>query len=383
MFQRESLRLSVILILLVAFSACGKTSTMDTVKTQLPPETLKLAAGMDDQGKDHIHMPTLPQNYSADRYINTIPSDLSPQALKGKVVLLDIWDYTCVNCIRTLPYIKMWAEKYKDKGLVIIGVHSPEFDFEKAPENLKAAIKKFQLTYPNIADNEYEIWGSLANKYWPAKYLFDANGILRTTHFGEGEYQEFEAFLQKILLERDSTVKLPALSEVVRASDKPGSVCYRPTPETYVGFERNHIGNSEEDSPNKIVHYKAPEKLKEDLLYFDGEWKGAREFATPSGKGISSLLINYQAKEVNLVVHPQAESGFKVEVSQNDNPVAKEDRGTDIIEENAKTFLAINEPRMYNLINNSKFGHFTLRLSSDNPSFGAYAFTFTTDCKAE
>jgi thiol-disulfide isomerase/thioredoxin len=376
------MRTTYLILFLFFLSGCGKTHTMDSVKTTLSPAVLKLASETEDQGKEHIHMPPLPAGYSADRYFNVNPKELA-SLIKGKVVLLDIWDYTCVNCIRTLPYIKSWAEKYKDKGLVIIGVHAPEFDFEKDPKNLKAAIEKFGLIYPNIADNEYEIWNSLANKYWPAKYLFDEKGILRTTHFGEGEYQEFEAFMQTILHERDSTIELPSLTDVVRASDKPGSVCYRPTPETYIGFERNHIGNAEEEKPHKVVDFKAPVKLKEDQLYFNGQWKVEKEFATPSGKGISSLLVNYQAKEVNLVIHPQAESGFKVKVEQNDKPVPKEDRGADIIDESGKTFLVVNEPRMYNLINNSKFGHFTLRLSSDNPSFGAYAFTFTTDCKAE
>lgn len=338
---------------------------------------------MEDQGKEHVHMPTLPQNFSAERYYHVNPVDLSSAALKGKVVLLDIWDYTCVNCIRTLPYIKSWAEKYKDKGLIIIGIHAPEFDFEKKPENLKAAIASFGLTYPIIADNEYDIWNSLANKYWPAKYLFDKDGILRTTHTGEGEYQEFEAFVQKILLERDSTVSLPELTPIVRSSDKPGSVCYRPTPETYIGVERNHIGNQEEAAPDKVTNFTAPAKLEEDKLYFEGSWKVSHEFAAPTGKGSSALLINYQAKEVNLVIHPQMESGFKVLVEQDGKPILKEDRGTDIIEDKGNTFLLVKEPRMYSVINNSKFGRFTLRISSDNLSFGAYAFTFTTDCRTE
>jgi thiol-disulfide isomerase/thioredoxin len=377
------MKLRQILLTIVFISGCGKSQGIDSVKTQLPPETIKLAAEMDDQGKQHILMPPLPRNYSPERYYNIKPEELSPDALRGKVVLLDIWDYTCINCIRTLPYIKSWAEKYKDKGLVVIGIHSPEFDFEKAPENLKAAIAKFGLRYPNIADNDAEIWNSLKNEYWPAKYLFDKDGILRTTHTGEGEYQEFEAFLQKILLERDSTVKLPELTAVVRASDKPGSVCYRPTPETYVGFARNKIGNSEDVTPDKMTVFKAPRKLQEDKLYFDGSWKVAREFATPAGKDESSLVINYQAKEANLVIRPQAEVGFKVIVEQDGKPVAKEDRGADISEEGGRTFLLVKEPRMYNIINNSKFGRFVLRLSSDSPSLGAYAFTFTTDCRTE
>src|SRR5690349_19466587 len=162
----------LLFLFLLSFSSCGKSQTMEPIKYKLSPEITKLASEMDDQGGEHIHMPKLPLQYSADRYLNVNPAELQ-EIIKGKVVLIDIWDYTCVNCIRTLPYIKSWAEKYKDKGLVIIGIHSPEFDFEKTPENLKAAIAKFGLNYPNIADNDAEIWNALHNEYWPAKYLFD------------------------------------------------------------------------------------------------------------------------------------------------------------------------------------------------------------------
>jgi thiol-disulfide isomerase/thioredoxin len=368
-----------ILSFLVLFSIGCKSQPHSPMST-LQPEVAKLAATMEDQGGEHIHMPKLPTGYSSDRYYNVTGAELTPASLKGKVVLIDIWDYTCVNCIRTLPYIKSWAEKYKDKGLVILGVHSPEFDFEKDPNNLGAAVKKFGLTYPVIADNEYEIWQSLANRYWPAKYLFDKSGILRTTHFGEGEYQEFEAFLQKILLERDSTIILPALSELVRTTDKPGSVCYRPTPETYVGFSRNHPGNKEEIAPNKAVNFAPLKSIDEDRLYFEGGWMIRSEFATPTGDKPSSLIINYEAKEVNLVIHPQG-GQCTVIVEQNGKPIVKADRGSDVIEENGKTVLKVSEPRMYNIINNSKFGRAVLKLTSDSPSFGAYAYTFTSDCK--
>ncbi len=347
----------------------------------MSPERATLASKMKEQAGEHIHMPPLPTNYNADRYYNTKPSDLTKASLKGKVVLIDIWDYTCINCIRTLPYIKSWAKKYKNKGLVVIGIHSPEFDFERLPENLKAAIKKFQLEYPIIADNEYEIWHSFANHYWPAKYLFDANGILRTTHTGEGEYQEFEAFLQKILLERDATTVLPDLTALVRTSDKPGSVCYKPTPETYIGFERNRPANTEEVVPNKSILFTLPSTLEEDRLYYEGAWTIRREFAMPTGGAMSSLVINYQAKEVNLVIHPQDGKAARVLVEQNGIPIGPADRGSDILEENNKTYLVATEPRMYNIINNSTFGNMTLRLSSDSPSFAAYAFTFTTDCR--
>jgi thiol-disulfide isomerase/thioredoxin len=348
--------------------------------TKFPPDREALAKQMDDIAGQHIHMPPLPVNYSPERYINVLPSALR-DSLKGKVVLIDIWDYTCVNCIQTLPYIKEWNDKYKDKGLVIIGVHAPEFEFEKESKNLDSAVKQFGLTYPIVADNDYEIWNSLANQYWPAKYLFDKNGILRTEHFGEGEYQEFEAFLQKILLERDSSIDLPDLVQPVRETDKPGAVCYRATPETYVGFSRNHLGNAKDDQINKSFTFHAPQKLTKDILYLDGPWTIRKEYAQPSGDAPATLAIDYQAKEANLVIHPLAENGFKVEVTQDGKPLAKNDRGVDISEENGKTFVTVKEARMYRIANNSDFGRHTLRLIASTPSFGAYAFTFTTACK--
>lgn len=365
--------------------SCSKASTVDPQKVyqKLPPERLALANELEDQKGDHIHMPPIPTDFPAERYINILTSELREQ-LKGKVVLIDIWDYTCVNCIRTLPYITAWNEKYKDKGLVILGVHAPEFEFEKAPENLDSAVKKFNLTYPIIADNDYKIWQSLANNYWPAKYIFDKDGILRASHFGEGEYEVFEAFIQKLLVERDSSISLPDLTKPVRETDKPGAVCYRATPETYIGFARSHYGNDGEPEPNKPTQFTLPKELKQDELYLGGTWVVKREYAYPAGgSSSSSLNMNYQAKEVNLVIHPLATGPFHVEIQQNGKPLAKEDRGTDIIEENGKTYIKIDGPRMYNLINNSKFGRATFSLVSDSPNFGAYAFTFTSSCQTE
>jgi thiol-disulfide isomerase/thioredoxin len=304
-------------------------------------------------------MPRLPFNYRADEYHNATAAEIE-QSLKGKIVLIDIWDYTCVNCIRTLPYITSWHEKYKDKGLVILGVHTPEFDFEKDPENLSAAVKRFGLTYPIIADNNNEIWNSLANRYWPAKYIFDSKGILRAQHFGEGEYQEFEAFIQKLLYERDSTVVLPDLTPIVRASDKAGAVCYRPTPELYFGFERNKLGNKESYPLHKPTLFMLGDPLQKDAIYLTGEWKIEHEFALATGNGEAGIHIDYEAKEANLVIRSQGDGEFRVKVEQDGMPVPKDDRGTDIVEENGSTFLKVKEPKMYNITNNSTFGRHLL-----------------------
>ncbi|HEY3875265.1 MAG TPA: redoxin domain-containing protein [Candidatus Kapabacteria bacterium] len=348
---------------------------------KFPPERAALAKEIEDVGSQHIHIPKLPLTYAADRYLNVTPEFLR-DSLKGKIVLIDIWDYTCINCIQTLPYIKAWNERYKDKGLVIIGVHAPEFEFEKDPKNLDSAVKEFGLNYPIIADNDYEIWNSLANQYWPAKYLFDSKGILRAEHFGEGEYQEFEAFLQKILLERDPTLDLPDLIPPVRESDKPGAVCYRATPETYIGFSRNHLGNEAKDANDKTYDYALPKSLAKDKLYLDGDWTVRNEYAQPTAQKDASLVFDYQAKEANLVIHPLAETDFKVIVMQDGKPLAKEDRGMDVQEApDGQTFLDVREARMYRITNNQDFGRHTLKLTASTPSFGAYAFTFTTACK--
>jgi thiol-disulfide isomerase/thioredoxin len=380
-------RVSLLAIVVVSsflITSCGKgqsvPKTSPTMLDKFPPERAALAKEIEDIGGQHIHMPPLPTKYSLDRYINVTPSAF-PDSLKGKVVLIDIWDYTCINCIQTLPYIKAWNDRYKDKGLVIIGVHSPEFDFEKNSRNLDSAVKQFGLDYPIIADNDYEIWNSLANQYWPAKYLFDKNGVLRAEHFGEGDYEAFEAFLQKVLLERDSSIDVPVPLAPVRETDKPGAVCYRPTPETYVGLSRNHLGNGIEDTSNVPREYHLPKMMKKDLLYLDGKWTIHNEYAQPSGRSDASLVFDYQAKEANLVIHPLAESGFKVIVTQDGKPVPKADRGADIQEEDGKTFIMVQNPRMYRIANNAGFGRHTLKLTASTPSFGAYAFTFTTACR--
>ncbi len=376
--------LALVVVSSLCITSCGKGQNVPnaspTMLDKFPPERAALAKEIEDVGGQHIHMPPLPQAYSADRYLGVTPEFLR-DSLKGKVVLIDIWDYTCINCIQTLPYIKAWNDRYKDKGLVIIGVHSPEFDFEKDPKNLDSAVKEFGLDYPVIADNDYEIWNSLSNQYWPAKYLFDKNGILRAEHFGEGDYESFEAFLQQILLERDSSIDLPLPLAPVRETDKPGSVCYRATPETYVGFARNHLGNSMNDTDMISHEYHLPHMMNKDLLYLDGKWTVNREYAQPSGKSDASLVFDYQAKEANLVIHPLAESGFKVMVTQDGKPVPKADRGADIQEADGKTFIKVQNARMYRITNNQGFGRHTLKLTATTPSFGAYAFTFTTACK--
>lgn len=304
--------------------------------------------------------------------------------LKGKVVLIDFWDYTCVNCIRTFPYIKEWHKRYANKGLIIIGVHAPEFAFAKERKNVARAIEDFNLKYPIVMDNEFTIWQYLSNRHWPAKYIFDKVGMLHYEHFGEGNYGETEAMIQKLLREIDQDIELPEIMKPVRDTDIPGAVCYQVTPEIYLGNEQGHIGNEEVCGGTGIFEFLDPKTYKEDIYYLDGTWWIGSEYIRLESRNWEpgSIIINYYAGEVNLVIRPEKDTGFKVYVEQDKNPLIQENKGKDIKTDlEDRTYLLIKKPQMYNIIKNKKTGRHILRLTATSHSFTAYAFTFVSFCK--
>lgn len=343
-----------------------------------------------------IKMPSFP-DLGAEFWFN-VDRDNTVQ-LKGKVVLVDFWDYTCVNCIRTLPYLKEWYERYEKDGLIIVGVHSPEFEFAKVRKNIQDAVQKFGLKYPIVMDNNFEIWDRFGNRYWPAKYLFDKDGTLRYIHFGEGEYGNSEAMVQKLLKELNPTVELPPIMDPVRQTDVPGAVCYRTTPETYLGYDRGSIGNKEGYVHNEIVSYSEPKDIDKDKFYLVGKWDIEPQFVRYAGsENEGELIINYIAAEANLVIRPAAEANaksspneatsarlqgpFRVYVYQDGKPVPREDWSTDIqANSDGTTYVLVNEPRMYYLIKNKEYGRHILTLQPSSEAFAAYAFTFVTACE--
>ena len=206
-----------------------------------------------------------PKLFGGTEYINIEKNELE-DIIEGKVVLYDIWTYSCINCIRTLPYIVDWDEKYSDKGLVIIGIHTPEFEFEKNKDNVLYAVEKFDINYPVILDNEKDIWNAFENRYWPRKYIADHDGYIRYDHIGEGSYKETEQIIQKLLVERSeslgttsSSLKLTELNEFEHSTFR--------TPELYFGYKfasgRSQIGNENGFNPEMIVNYKIPEETRQ------------------------------------------------------------------------------------------------------------------------
>lgn len=299
------------------------------------------------------------------------PSPVAPEgqvlkSLRGKVVLIDFWTYSCINCQRTFPYLKSWWEKYQDKGLVIIGVHSPEFEFEKNPENVKKALKDFGLTYPVVQDNDFKTWRAYDNKYWPAKYIIDKDGNIRYTHFGEGAYDESEKVIQELLSETGSDLTGSAISN-------PEYENYAKTPELYLGYGRMQFLSS----PEYLVKdagaiYTSSIAPSANTFGFSGQWDVMEEYSNPK-KG-SILYLNFDAKEVFLVMRPKnPDTPGKVKVYLDDILVSETGSEGENVFNNEVT---VNSDSLYKLINLKTPGRHILKLEFLDPNTEIYAFTF-------
>ena len=305
-------------------------------------------------------------------YINT-DSNIKISGLKGKVILVDFWTYTCINCIRTLPFLKSWHEKYADDGLVIIGVHTPEFEFEKEVDNVKSAVEKYGLKYAVVQDNDYATWRAYKNRYWPHKYLIDIDGFIRYDHIGEGAYEETEKRIQELLkekMEREGSAKpLEPMDGNVEGADVDfGEVG---TPEIYFGygFARGNFGNEEGLRPNEIIEYKLPKEIKFNYAYFEGTWKvnnDDSELISDEGK----IILPYSAKVINIVAG--SEQGSEIEVFVDNEPLNEENKGSDM-EIDGPT--EINDFKLYNLVD-FEYGKHTIQINIKGKGFKINTFTF-------
>ena len=309
-------------------------------------------------------------------------SPLSFRQLRGRTVLVDFWDYTCVNCIRTLPYVQAWHERYQNKGLTVIGVHTPEFTFAQYESNVELGIREFGLTYPIVIDSNREIWQAFANRYWPTKYLLDKDGYLRYGHFGEGAYGETEQVLQELLREIDPSISLPAIMEPVREEDHAGSVCYRPTGELYLGNRRGRIGNAAGFKEDQIADYEFSGSLEENLFYALGRWASTAEYFEAVEDGPHSLRLKYEASAVNLVMACPHAASAEVVILLDGKPLTVSQGTRDTKFRKAQdgkpeSFVIVDSARMYFLADNHEFGLHELELRC-SPGIAAFAFTFTS-----
>ena len=314
-------------------------------------------------------------------WLNSPP--LNFRQLRGRAVLVDFWDYTCVNCIRTLPYVQAWHERYHGRGLTVIGVHTPEFTFAQYESNVERGIREFGLTYPIVIDSDREIWKAFANRYWPTKYLLDKDGYLRYAHFGEGGYDECEQAIQELLREIDPDVDLPALMEPVREEDHVGAVCYRGSGELYLGYGRGRIGNPGGFKEGQIADYAFTGKLEETFYYACGRWASTAEYFEAAEAGPHILRLKYEASAVNLVMASPHVPAAEVVVLQDGEPLTRKQATRDTRFRTSanggeeESYVAVDSARMYFLVDNHEFGEHELELRC-SVGIAAFAFTFTS-----
>jgi len=303
-----------------------------------------------------------PELIAGGQWFNSEPLTLAQ--LKGKVVLIDFWTYTCINCIRTLPYVKSWWEKYKDKGLVIIGVHTPEFEFEKNADNVQKAIEDFGITYPVMQDNDYATWRAYDNHYWPAEYFIDKNGVIRRTHFGEGKYDESEKFIQKLLEETGVTDQPEINNQEYQIHAR--------TPETYLGYARMQgIAGGQSVQPDTRASYEAPDSLPLNRFALNGTWTVGEERAMP--EKTATLTYRFSAKNVYLVMRPLNNEGTaNVRVYLDGKLAGAGTAGEDVTD----GLVSVTTDRLYTLIHLSDPGEHTQRLEFTDGNIDLYAVTF-------
>ncbi len=266
---------------------------------------------------------------------------------RGRVTLADFWDYTCVNCLRTLPYLLEWDRRYRAAGLQILGIHTPEFSFAREEALVRGAAAEFGIAYPLVLDNDRALWRAFANRHWPSEYLIDTEGYIRYAHAGEGAYEETERRIQELLRERHARIELPPLMEPLRPIDRPEvfAACERPTRELYLA-----------DRPTEIE--------------LQGDWSLTDEYAEAGNA--ARLRLPYSAAEVDVVAAGEG----AIDVLDNGKPVDHQSRGSDLREAgDGRTFLPLDRPRLYAVLRRDRFLSRTMEMTAP-PGARVYTFTF-------
>ncbi|HSH55719.1 MAG TPA: cytochrome c biogenesis protein DipZ [Candidatus Limnocylindrales bacterium] len=281
-----------------------------------------------------------PEIQDITAWINSDPQTIA--GLKGKVVLIDFWTYSCINCLRTQPYLNAWHDKYKDSGLVILGLHAPEFAFEKVPDNVSNAVKDAKIKYPVALDNNFATWRAYNNKYWPAKYLIDKDGEVRYTHFGEGDYDETESTIQELLREAGNNVSRPIEKQGESAGTESGQ-----TPETYLSYTRGErFANATEFKADQPIDYNLVDRLSKNEWTLGGKWQINDESSQSLSKG-SELAFNYSAREVYIVMSGPPGAMVTVAVEGLARP-----GGVDV---DAQNQVKIDGARLYKIVKTDSF----------------------------
>jgi thiol-disulfide isomerase/thioredoxin len=306
-------------------------------------------------------------------WINTSP--LMMEGLKGKVVLLDFWTYSCVNCVRSLPHMKLLHKEYAGDAFVLIGVHTPEFEFEKLPENVASAVKRFGIGYPVAIDSENTTWKLYGNQYWPRQTLVDSKGTVRWEHAGEGDYDKMEDRIQDLLREvgkqaesrgntRTNTIERFAFSS-------------KTTPEIYTGASRSQgFGNGQVCVPGSCTRYIDPGEHSRDIPYLNGDWTQYPEYVTHVTPESGYILLKYGARNANAVLGVSDMKTVRVDVQLDGKPIDKRQAGADVQWDSNGSYLVVTENRLYDIVRSKTFETHELKLVTSAEDLRLYTYTF-------
>ena len=310
--------------------------------------------------------------------------------LRGKVVLIDFWEYTCINCIRTFEQNKKWYERYHKCGFEIIGVHDPEFDIAYHAANVRTAVKRFGLPYPVFVDPNFRLWQAYHNDSWPSRFLVDSKGVVRFHKDGEGGDAAFEHAIQRFLLESHPGLKFPSDYTIGPEPDALAPSCGVPTQEMYVGhwFDRGILSNREGYHNGKTIRYELPANINDGQAGVSGWWETDKNGMIYRGKhndaitGPDRLVMRYHARELYAVINVSHGRPSAVYIQQDGKDLTAADKGVDVkFDAQSHSYVEVQEPRMYYLVQNPAFGAHTVTLTPAKPGLTIDSFTFGNDCQ--
>lgn len=329
------------------------------------------AVGSADTKQKESLYPRAKEITSPDGFINTDPMTIAGLVGK-KIILIDFWTYSCINCQRTTPYLNAWYEKYKDQGLEIVGVHTPEFEFEKKYSNVQAAVEKFKIRYPVVLDNDYSTWRAYENNYWPRKYLIDIDGFIIYDHIGEGAYKETERALQKALAERKDRMGEVGDINTDVAVPREAEVSFAQSPEIYFGALRNNLSGGGASGSHGQQTFDEPAAIEPNTLYLVGDWIIGDEYAIPAREG-AKIIFKYHAKKVFTVAGSPQPAGLYI--SLDGEPAGLYCDGASCRAEGAPT-VEVGGEGLYTLTEHAAAGEHTLEITIDTPGVQFFTLTF-------
>jgi thiol-disulfide isomerase/thioredoxin len=320
-------------------------------------------------------------------WINSRP--LTMRELRGQVVLIDFWEYTCINCIRTFDTNKKWYERYHGYGFQIVGVHDPEFSIAFSVKNARAAVKRFELPYPIVVDDDRLIWNAYRSDSWPNRFLIDANGYVRYHRAGEGGDGAFEQAIQQLLVEAHPGLKFPASDVVPPPENAFATGCGITTPEMYVGdwYGRGILANPEGYHLGKSVKYQLPAAVDDGRVVLSGRWETYHDGMTyrgKKGKSAGELEMRYHARQIYSVINVSRGHPERLYITQDGKNLTNANKGIDVqLDAQGRSYIQVREPRMYYLVANPSFGSHTVVLTPTAPGITINSFTFGNNCQTD